>query len=167
MDREWLSSKSSGVRCGSSVRVLQSPVANLVLGTMSFSVAIQQQRAVSVTAPCALTLLLGGRSLVISRRSGSHFPLALAPAHLSHRSIRVVFRRSDAAASLLSVTFCCAERGASTTNATTRTSIPAAGCMVALLTAPRSHATLTTRAQNYARACGRRAPHRVVRRTTA
>ena len=27
---------------------------------MSFSVAIQQQRAVSVTAPCALTLLLGG-----------------------------------------------------------------------------------------------------------
>ena len=59
---------------------------------------VQQQRAVSVTAPCVLTLLLGGRSLVISRRSGSHFPLALAPAHLSHRPIRVVFRRGRFAA---------------------------------------------------------------------
>ena len=36
--------------------------------------------------------------MVISRRSGSHFPLALAPAHLSHRSIRVVFRRGRFAA---------------------------------------------------------------------
>jgi hypothetical protein len=36
--------------------------------------------------------------LVISRRPGSHFPLALAPAHLSHRSIRVVFRRGRFAA---------------------------------------------------------------------
>ena len=69
--------------------------------------------------------------------------------------------------SLLSVTFCCPERGASTTNATTRTLIPAVGCMVALLTTPLSHATLTTRAKKYTRACGRRAPHRVVRRTTA
>jgi hypothetical protein len=122
---------------------------------------VQQQRAVSVTAPCVLTLLLGG-ALV-----GDFTALRLSLSACFGAGASESSANSYRVPSLLSVTFCCPERGASTTNATTRTLIPAVGCMVALLTTPLSHATLTTRAKKYTRACGRRAPHRVVRRTTA